>query len=94
MINDKNKEKLPTFLLVGSAALWGISLLTTAIVYNGEILPGAFVLLLGILLGWLGLTFQAYTNITYVIALYKGLTNKPSPILTTITFLGGLSSFF
>ena len=84
----------PQALFKMAPYLWLISLCLPALYYDNEIYFGYETLVLGITFGWLGLVFQSYSNLSFLLALYM-IKHQKNPIkLAAFTFILGFSSLF
>ena len=73
--------------------VWLLSLCLPALHYDGETYFGYETLVLGVLFGWIGLVFQAYSNLTFLLAIYLTFCHKNPIELAAFTFILGLSTF-
>lgn len=90
----KNANSTPQLLIKIAPYLWLISLCLPALHYDNEIYFGYEALVLGITFGWLGLIFQAYSNIIFLFSIYM-INRQKNPIkLAAFTFILGFSSLF
>lgn len=90
----ENTYVAPSFLFKTALYLWLISLCLPALYYDNESYFGYEVLVLGVVYGWIGLVFQAYSNIIFLLAIYMLHQHKNPIKLAAFTFILGLSSFF
>lgn len=74
--------------------VWLLSLCFPALHYDGKTYFGYETLVTGILFGWIGLVFQAYSNLTFLLAIYLTFRHRNPIELATFTFMLGLSTFF
>lgn len=92
-LNNKVATTPSTIIFRTAVTCWLVALCLPAMTYDNHTYYGYEVLVQGVLFGWLGLVFQAYSNITFWIALIIIWRDKKPVILAILTFTLGLSSF-